>query len=642
MTIQSPAILQPSHDADLSGIALCLSGGGLRATLFHLGLIKTLRQARLDGKMALASVREIYAVSGGSILAGHFLANYARYIDEDPDVFAEVEKELLTFANRDLRNRILRRWPFRIFGENPRGRLLQAEYHRFLNKKTIGQSYAESEGLPTFHFLATSFTNGALCSFSRTVFEQVDRNAGNSTISTAADGLPLAFAVAASSAFPPMFPPMCLTPKALGTDGSPPFNTPIALSDGGVFDNFGIDKFFLAQRKGVRPGLLIVSNAGGSFATDPTQNYEGMMARNIRASDILMRRVGDTTLEVGERAVGKGLVVVRIGKTVQDPSIAETTQLRFRMVRTDLDRFNNSIAGLISDHGERVAREALTNHRLTDEAPATFHLQPPIVKLGEQSAVPAERNKTLDQQLSSASRRSWYNLFLDLRDPAYIILWWTIGLLLFAGLLYLVYSGVVYTKALEKAKQATAEAKRATAEVINANDEIKAENTRNLTKLEKIRRAAFDKDMTAIQTELAIAIESNKNFSKSGADADGSDATAITPERVRQIIDTEAIPILPSVNYPQKVYIQFAGDLKREQIAALNQMLKQAGWAAQGASGERTSKAAGKAEVRYAGDNAAVAQALADALNHSGLPIRKVSPSFNKTIGDNLEVWISN
>jgi Patatin-like phospholipase len=90
-------------------IALCLSGGGLRATLFHLGVVKALREDVVDGRSALSRVAEIYSVSGGSILALHMLLNWERYVGEQVP-FAEVENELIAFAGRNVRDRILRRW----------------------------------------------------------------------------------------------------------------------------------------------------------------------------------------------------------------------------------------------------------------------------------------------------------------------------------------------------------------------------------------------------------------------------------------------------------------------------------------------------------------------------------------------------
>ena len=47
------------------GIALCLSGGGYRAMLFHLGALWRLNEAGL-----LPKIKRISSVSGGSIVAG--------------------------------------------------------------------------------------------------------------------------------------------------------------------------------------------------------------------------------------------------------------------------------------------------------------------------------------------------------------------------------------------------------------------------------------------------------------------------------------------------------------------------------------------------------------------------------------------
>ena len=62
---------------------LALSGGGFRATLFHLGVIRYMRDAG-----ALEIVSDIASVSGGSILAAHLALNWERYNGTDEE-FAE-------------------------------------------------------------------------------------------------------------------------------------------------------------------------------------------------------------------------------------------------------------------------------------------------------------------------------------------------------------------------------------------------------------------------------------------------------------------------------------------------------------------------------------------------------------------------
>ena len=60
------------------GIALCLSGGGFRASLFHLGALR-----RLHGLSVLHRLEAISAVSGGSIVAG-YVATALRETGRDP------------------------------------------------------------------------------------------------------------------------------------------------------------------------------------------------------------------------------------------------------------------------------------------------------------------------------------------------------------------------------------------------------------------------------------------------------------------------------------------------------------------------------------------------------------------------------
>lgn len=612
---------------DADGVALCLSGGGLRAALFHLGLIRALRETEFNGAMALRSVTEVFSVSGGSILAGHFLANYEAYVGSDED-YAKVEQDLLTFVDRDLRNRVLRRWPFLMWADNPRGRLLQREYDGLLAKKTLGQCHA-GKRLPKFHFLSTSFTSGALCSFSGTSFEQIDHDTGVAS-ATQADGLPLAFAVAASSAFPPMFPPIDLPPQALATNGTPPFNTAIALSDGGVFDNFGIDKFCLTKRSSGRPGVVIVSNAGGPFATEPEHHYDGMVSRNVRASDILMRRVAEVTLQNGRTLAGDGLKLVSIGTTIEDPAIAMTTQLRFRFVRTDLDRFDRKLAALLVGHGRRVARSVLCQPAADGSAHPTFQVSQ-TENAGDRvgRAPSADETAALDKILIGASHRRWRALLLDTRDWLLVVVIWPLILLILAAVLGLGYLLIQRTLALNQLPIYTKA-------VIEKNGRIlslQAQVSGLQDQLRKTTEAVDQNSLAQARAVLARPISLPT-------------PTPVASANLGQAADTltgvPALPPLPGTSFKHLVFIQFAGSLTRSQIISLNQALRNAGWNVQSDSGERTTSAIGTAQVRYSGANLAAAQSLADALNQSGLPIRSVSPHLMSRVASNaLEVWIS-
>ena len=92
-------------DDKMQKLGLALSGGGFRATLYHLGVVRFLRDAG-----ALPNVTDIASVSGGSILAAHLVLNWDRYNGDDADL-AEATSEIVKFVRFDLRNHIVRRLP---------------------------------------------------------------------------------------------------------------------------------------------------------------------------------------------------------------------------------------------------------------------------------------------------------------------------------------------------------------------------------------------------------------------------------------------------------------------------------------------------------------------------------------------------
>lgn len=81
---------------------LALSGGGFRATLFHLGGLRFLHDANL-----LRRISHVTSVSGGSIMAAHLVLNWDRYTGSDED-YDNAAGELLDFIRLDVRNRVVR------------------------------------------------------------------------------------------------------------------------------------------------------------------------------------------------------------------------------------------------------------------------------------------------------------------------------------------------------------------------------------------------------------------------------------------------------------------------------------------------------------------------------------------------------
>ena len=95
-------------------IGLALSGGGFRATLYHLGLVRFLRDAGL-----LRQVTHITSVSGGSIIAAHLALNWNLYTGTAEE-FDQAAAKLLKYTRLDVRNRIVRRFPLGLLVRGPR------------------------------------------------------------------------------------------------------------------------------------------------------------------------------------------------------------------------------------------------------------------------------------------------------------------------------------------------------------------------------------------------------------------------------------------------------------------------------------------------------------------------------------------
>ena len=76
----------------MNRFGLALSGGGFRAVLYHLGLVRFLRDAGI-----LSRVTHISSVSGGSVIGAHLALNWDRY-NGSPNEFDAAASELVSFV----------------------------------------------------------------------------------------------------------------------------------------------------------------------------------------------------------------------------------------------------------------------------------------------------------------------------------------------------------------------------------------------------------------------------------------------------------------------------------------------------------------------------------------------------------------
>src|SRR5262245_45454310 len=242
----------PKARAHMHRIGLALSGGGFRATLFHLGMVRFLREADI-----LPNVTHITSVSGGSIVAAHLVLNWHRYTGSLEE-FDAAAAELIRFVQLDVRNRVVRRYPLALplrglrrlafrppIRQLTRTGLLEYHYEKHLYGDTCLFQLPER---PRLYILATNLSEGCLCAFTRDGLLMQRRLPGQrfrfDHVHTGLATVPIA--VTASSAFPGFFPPLELRGEEVGAD--PGQFGRLAFTDGGVYDNLGVRMFRCLER----------------------------------------------------------------------------------------------------------------------------------------------------------------------------------------------------------------------------------------------------------------------------------------------------------------------------------------------------------------------------------------------------------
>ncbi|MDB5692920.1 MAG: putative esterase of the alpha-beta hydrolase superfamily [Alphaproteobacteria bacterium] len=260
-----PVAPLPDPDADGrpgEGAALALSGGGYRAMMFHVGALWRLNEIGLLGRL-----RRISSVSGGSITSAvlglHWnalgfsagrAANFGLLVDEvrkmadtGVDTSAVIRGVLLP---GDISHRVADAYDRVLF----HGATLQALPD-------------EAAGAPRFVINATNIQTSALWRFSRTYM--ADYRVGM----VASPRVPLAQAVAASSAFPPILSPATLhiDQPMLPLEGAdlhvPPYTKTAVLSDGGVYDNLGLETIKSYP-------IQLVSDGGRKIDPEPAPHHD--------------------------------------------------------------------------------------------------------------------------------------------------------------------------------------------------------------------------------------------------------------------------------------------------------------------------------------------------------------------------------
>lgn len=247
------------------GVGICVSGGGFRAMLYHLGAYWRLCELGILGKAT-----RISSVSGGSIVSGKLALEWKHLglrPDSAPGPVPKAFLERVVAPLRELASTSIDFWPTILSAAciANAGRMIAARYDRHLFHGATLQDLpddslpANAAGAgPRFVINATNLRSGVLWRFSRNYM--ADYTVGM----VSKPRVPLSVAVASSSAFPPLLSPvkLPLTPSMFDPDKGPaPVNAHTrdlaVLTDGGVYDNLGMETVWKRCR------TIFVSDAGG-------------------------------------------------------------------------------------------------------------------------------------------------------------------------------------------------------------------------------------------------------------------------------------------------------------------------------------------------------------------------------------------
>lgn len=353
---------------------LALSGGGYRASLFHLGALTRLHELGIA-----KSLTRISSVSGGSIIAAHLAHSMLEHGNGTTVDFGSAQdwEDIVARPFREFAGKDARTWPtiaFAVWGQlkpTLRANYLRNRYEERLTDKKLNELPTKDQGVE-FVFLATDMSSGTSWRFGpREMYSYKTRKnpVGDTTIATAAT---------ASACFPPLFGPMRLETPNSGT---------ISLTDGGVYDNSGMEPVWKGH------DLVLVSDAGQPWDTTVPRAYTGKLMRyaNIATNQVrAQRQRALVRMFKNAPALGKSTegalwrlssdtesFLTEGGAALRDTVKQlkadannfkwygyddEAVLQRIYSIRTDLDVFTELEAKVLENHGYYFADLAIRTH----------------------------------------------------------------------------------------------------------------------------------------------------------------------------------------------------------------------------------------------------------------------------------------
>ena len=351
-------------------IGLALSGGGFRATAFGLGCLRALHDADL-----LRNVTVVSGISGGSLLTAMWAYG--------PPSFDEFDKTVVEMLSQDLELELIRR----TLAPAALARNTRSTLAALLGGRP--QLHNRSDGL--IHALSTRpFGAKPMAEVSHpgleTIISATDVITSNavrfgSAVSSCSpygkivDPVMVAEAVAASAAYPVVFPPITRRYGFQQSDGSVTRPTTVVMTDGGVYDNLGIspllpDRSATFTSHTYNVDYLICADAGvGRFAAKPARFAIPRLIRSFRIVYGKTQDAGRNRIHLtGSSPQIKGFVHAYLGMPdgrLPLPVAGLVPRERVSTYATDFLGMNRSDIDALSVRGEQLTR-SLVQHYCPD------------------------------------------------------------------------------------------------------------------------------------------------------------------------------------------------------------------------------------------------------------------------------------
>jgi NTE family protein len=322
---------------DRKGTALCLSGGGFRAALFHLGAVRRLYELGL-----LDEVTTIAAASGGSTLAAYLAQRCDLW--RNGGLTAEAWEQKIAAPFRAITSRNLNTLPV-LIGWMPWNWLNNAGVEALADaceaRGVTRQTTADLPGNPRFLFESSDLVTGGDWIFER---------------SSPAGARRVATAVAVSSCYPGFFRPF--------TESTP---RRIALMDGGIHDDRALEPVWRTHR------LLLISDGGDVLRPQWGESILWSLIRSAMVlwnqsqvvqkrwviSNFLSGQMDGTYWGIDSSPMHYLTQPGRTAFTGYTPALARDVIAR---IRTDYDAFSCAEAAVLENHGYFMVEAAARAH----------------------------------------------------------------------------------------------------------------------------------------------------------------------------------------------------------------------------------------------------------------------------------------